>query len=58
MLTSSEAQNQSRVAELERELADSSRSIRSFESELATKNEAITDLLEELTNKQSDRKIR
>jgi hypothetical protein len=51
MLTSSEQQNQSRVAELERELAELRTANEAFEQELAAKNEAIADLLEQLTGK-------
>ena len=51
MLTSHEAHNQSRVAELERELDRLQKQTAEFESELAMKNEAITELLEEVANK-------
>jgi predicted nucleic acid-binding Zn-ribbon protein len=51
MLTSSEQQNQSRVAQLERELAELGKANEAFEQELAAKNEAIADLLEQLTGK-------
>ncbi len=51
MLTSTEEHNQSRVAQLEKELADLKRANEEFERELAAKNEAIADLLEQLTGK-------
>jgi DNA repair exonuclease SbcCD ATPase subunit len=51
MLTSSEQQNQSRVAQLEQELTELKKANDDFERELAAKNEAIAELLEQLTGK-------
>ena len=51
MLTSSEQQNQSRVAQLEQALAEVKKANLDYERELAAKNEAIADLLEQLTGK-------
>jgi len=51
MLTSSERTNQSRVEELEREVERLREANDSYERELGTKNEAISDLLEQLSGK-------
>ena len=51
MLTSSEQQNQSRVAQLEQELTELKKANDDFERQLAAKNEAIAELLEQLTGK-------
>lgn len=51
MLTASEAQNQTRIAELEQELGGLRKSNSDYERELAAKNEAIADLLEEVAGK-------
>jgi len=51
MLTSSERSNQSRVAELEREVERLREANDSYERELGAKNEAISDLLEQLSGK-------
>ena len=51
MLTASDAQNQSRITELEQELDRIRKANADYVSELAAKNEAIADLLEELSSK-------
>ena len=51
MLTSSEHQNQAHVDQLEKEVQQLRKANSDYEAELATKNEAIGDLLEELSGK-------
>ena len=51
MLTSSEQQNQARIDKLELELAALRKTNSDYELELATKNEAIADLLEQISGK-------
>jgi hypothetical protein len=51
MLTASEQHNQDRVAQLEAELEQIRTTNAAFEAELAAKNEAIADLLEEVSGK-------
>ena len=51
MLTASEQHNQDRIAQLEAELEQIRATNAAFEAELAAKNEAIADLLEEVSGK-------
>ena len=51
MLTASEQHNQDRIAQLEAELEQIRTTNAAFEAELAAKNEAIADLLEEVSGK-------
>ena len=51
MLTASEQHNQDRIAQLEAELEQISKTNADFEAELAAKNEAIAELLEEVSGK-------
>ena len=59
MLTSSEQQSQTRINELEAELEKLQKANSDYETELATKNEAIAELLEQISGKvQQDDSIR
>ena len=51
MLTSSEKQSQVRISQLESELEQLRKANNDFEMELATKNEAIAELLEQISGK-------
>jgi DNA repair exonuclease SbcCD ATPase subunit len=51
MLTSSEDYSQARISQLEAELEQLNKANRDYEAELAAKNEAITELLEQISGK-------